>query len=334
MLFAPTFKIPVLVIALLGFALLTQGAAASPRLLVDAASHEVVFAEDASASWHPASLTKLMTAYLAFKALRNGDLSNTSVVSISAHAAAVQPSRLGVPVGSGIRIEDALAIMLTRSMNDVATAIAETVSGTEEAFVQRMNEEAINLGMNGTRFTNASGLPSRSQVSTAEDLAILAIRILTDFPEKRWMFSIPELSVANKTLRNTNGLIGRYRGSDGMKTGYVCGSGFNVVSTATRGGRQLVAIVLGAPNAKSREKAAASLLDFGFQSKAHGTPLISNARSPGPAADMTQYQCGKSFHGFKSTLPGSEAVATKTPIAADPPDTKPPGKPSPRVRRF
>ena len=289
---------------------------ASPRLLVDMQSGDVLFSEDAAVSWHPASLTKLMTAYLAFKAVREGRATGQTPIVMTEHAASVPPSKLGIAPGSGLRLDDALSIMLTRSMNDVATAIAENLSPSESAFVEDMNREAARLGMHGTRFTNASGLPDVRQVSTAEDLAILSIRILSEFPERRWMFGVPELSVAGRTLRNTNGLIGRFAGSDGMKTGYVCGSGFNVVSTATRNGRRLVAVVLGAPDPRTREKAAAAMLNFGFKTERPIGHISSTAAGSSDAVDMSKWGCGKTYPGFRSAMPGVADTTPPTPARA------------------
>lgn len=305
---------------------------ASPRLLVDVGSGEVLFSEEASRSWHPASLTKLMTAYLAFKAIREGRASGQTPIMMTRHAAAVPPSKLGIVPGSGLRLDDALSVMLTRSMNDVATAIADNLADGEGTFVEQMNGEAARLGMKGTRFTNASGLPDRRQVSTAEDLAILALRILSDFPERRWMFGVAELSVAGRTLRNTNGLIGKFEGSDGMKTGYVCGSGFNVVSTATRNGRQLLAVVLGAPNARSRERAASAMLEYGFDRDRKREPLSSKATEPSAATDLSKFACGKTYSGFSMSLPADRDPPRQTEERmAAPTIVK---TPSTHVRRF
>ncbi|NTF17038.1 D-alanyl-D-alanine carboxypeptidase [Agrobacterium rubi] len=303
-----------------------SAAEASPRIIVDAMTGEVIFSEEANMSWHPASLTKLMTANLAFKAVRDGRISGGTPIVMTKHASSVAPSRLGIPPGTGVRLDDALSIMLTRSMNDIATAIAENLAANEEAFVAEMNREASLIGMKATRFTNASGLPDKAQVSTAEDLAILAIHILRTYPERRWMFGVPELSVAGKTLHNTNGLIGKFNGSDGMKTGYVCGSGFNVVSTATRNGRQIIAVVLGAPNPRLREQAAAAMLDYGFHHQGAGRVLLSTADRPSAANDMTKFACGRTNPSFRTSMPTSPPSA---PVIVD---TAPTDRPI--VRRF
>lgn len=326
------------VLAALAATLPAPPALASPKILVDIQTGEVLYEEDASQSWHPASLTKLMTANLAFKAVREGRISDMTPIVMTAHAASVPPSRLGIPAGHGLMLGDALRIMLTRSMNDVATAIGENLAGSEVGFVAAMNAEASRLGMKGTHFANASGLPDPSQVSTAEDLAILARHIIREYHERMPLFSIPELSVSGKTFRNTNGLIGKYDGADGMKTGYVCSSGFNLVSTAERNGRRLVSVVLGAPNPKQREMASARMLDYGFEAKrAGGTSLTSEAASPRPAADMKDWRCGKSYPGFsvalKSAAPSMEvAVPSLKPAEAHPESIATPARHS--IRRF
>ena len=299
---------------------------ASPRLLVDAATGEVLFAEDAGKSWHPASLTKLMTASLAFKAMREGRTSPADPVIMTASAAALPPSKLGMPAESGLRLYDAIAIMLTRSMNDVAAAIGEHVGGSEKLFIDEMNREASRLGMRGTRFGNATGLPDEHQVTTAEDLAILARHIILNYPEHLRLFGIPELDVAGRKLRNTNGLVGHFEGSDGMKTGYICSSGFNVVSTATRNGRRLIAVVLGAPDSRTREKAASKLLQAGFASAQPGKPLSSSATAPSIAANMKKWKCGKTYPDFRTDVPSLSASIA--------PASERPQHAASRVRRF
>lgn len=325
------------VVAALATTLSAPPAAASPKILVDVGTGEVLYGEDASQSWNPASLTKLMTANLAFKAVREGRMSDLTPIVMTEHAASVPPSRLGIPAGHGLMLGDALRIMLTRSMNDVATAIGENLAGSETSFAAAMNEEAARLGMKGTHFANASGLPDPSQVSTAEDLAILARHIIREYPERMPLFSIPELSVAGKTYRNTNGLIGKYGGADGMKTGYVCSSGFNLVSTATRDGRRLLSIVLGAPNPKQREMASSRMLDYGFEKAQAGEIMLSSgALSPRPAVDMTVWKCGKTYPGFSIAMKAA-AQPMEIAIPRQKPDegrSEPEAQPVRTVRRF
>jgi D-alanyl-D-alanine carboxypeptidase len=278
-----------------------------------------------------------MTANLAFKAVREGKLSGRTPVVMTAHAASTAPSKLGLKPGSGLFLDDALRIMLTRSMNDVATAIGENLSGSETAFVGEMNAEAARLGMKGTHFENASGLPDPAQVTTAEDLAILALHIIKSYPERLPLFSIPTLSVSGRTLKNTNGLIGTFAGAEGMKTGYICSSGFNLVSMAKRNGRRLVAIVLGAPNARLREKAAGRMLEYGFAHAGTGKgALHSEADAPRQATDLSGWNCGKTYPGFTPDLNVSTAIATSQKPAASPghPSEQAAEPMKARVRRF
>jgi D-alanyl-D-alanine carboxypeptidase len=317
-------------LAALTFMLTAQPSLASPKILVDVQTGTVLYEEDASKSWHPASVTKLMTANLAFKAIREGRATLRTPIVMTQHAASLPPSKLGLEVGHGLLLYDALRIMLTRSMNDVASAIAENLAGSEASFVAEMNTEAARLGMRGTRFTNPSGLPDASQVSTAEDLAILARHILLSYPESLPLFSIPELKVAGKTLKNTNGLIGKFEGADGMKTGYICSSGFNLVSTAQRNGRRLLSIVLGAPNTHKREKAASNLLEYGFKNASHSIRgLNSTVTAPSNASDMRKWQCGKTYPGFSTELKGATPELHLATPSPRPKEDKPP-----RIRRF
>jgi D-alanyl-D-alanine carboxypeptidase len=240
--------------------------AASPPsyILVDEQSGKVLDEDNSAALWHPASVTKLMTAYVTFEALRAGELKMTSPVRVSAHALAQAPAKMGFKVGTVINVDNALKMMLVKSANDIAVAIAETVGGSEEKFTDRMNATATRLGMLSTHYDNANGLPDDGQITTARDLAVLALAIRHDFPEYTSYFGIPAIKAGKRVLRSENALLERYRGTTGMKTGFVCASGYNIVATATRGGRSLVAVVLGASSGGGRAEFTAHLLDQGF----------------------------------------------------------------------
>ncbi|MEJ0098068.1 MAG: D-alanyl-D-alanine carboxypeptidase family protein [Bauldia sp.] len=225
-------------------------AGARPRadpayIVVDADSGAVLSDSQSDALWHPASLTKLMTAYVTFEALKAGKLTMTSPVRISAHALAQAPAKMGFKVGTIVNVDNALKMMLVKSANDIAVAIAETVGGSEPGFVARMNATAARLGMASTHYDNANGLPDDGQTTTARDLAVLAKALLTDFPEYRSYFGIPAIKAGKRILRSENALLERYRGTTGMKTGFICASGYNIVATAHRGARSLIAVVLG-----------------------------------------------------------------------------------------
>lgn len=279
-------------------------AQARPALSVDVDSGTVIAAHEIDRPWHPASVTKLMTTAVVLEAVRAGEVSLDTSVVFSAHAASTPPSKLGLKPGTSIPLGDALRIMLTRSMNDVAVAIAETAAGDEESFARLMNLKAASLGMRGSHFVNASGLHDPTQVSTAADLAILARHIVLEFPESAALFGIPSVTYAGRALKNTNGLVGHYSGVQGMKTGYVCASGFNLVGLATRGSRRILTVVLGAPSARTREKETAYLFDQAFSSSAHGPFLRSGASTPLPAIDLRTKACGKNL-GERFMVEGS-----------------------------
>jgi D-alanyl-D-alanine carboxypeptidase len=206
-----------------------------------------------------------MTAYVTFQALKAGTVSSDTKVVCSQRAKKQAPTKLGLPVGGAITLDTALKVLIVKSANDVAVMIAETVARSEQAFVARMNEEAQRLGMTRSNFTNVNGLPDERQVSTARDLAKLARAIIVEFPEHAGLFSSIQVKVGKKTMRTHNSLLVSLPGADGMKTGFICESGFNVVASATRDGRKIVAVVLGEPSAASRNQRATDLLDKGFR---------------------------------------------------------------------
>ena len=242
-----------------------SGASAGPALVFEPYNGTVFYAEDPDAQWFPASLTKLMTAYVAFQALKAGTVTPDSKVVCSQKATQQAPSKLGLPVGGTITLDTALKVLIVKSANDVAVMIAETVAGSEEAFVQRMNEAAQHLGMTRTTFANVNGLPDERQVTTARDLAKLARAIIIEFPEHADLFTTIQVQVGKQIMRTHNGLLVSLPGADGMKTGFICESGFNVVASATRDGRKLVAVVLGEQSVATRRVRATDLLENGFK---------------------------------------------------------------------
>jgi D-alanyl-D-alanine carboxypeptidase len=257
-----------LVSALTATAVALSPAAAGPALLFDAADGRILYAEDQDHQWHPASLTKIMTAYLVFEAIRDGKLSLQDKVGCSELAHSQPPSRIGLPVGATITVEVALQALIVKSANDVAIMLAEAVAGSQEAFVARMNATAVRLGMTRTTFANPNGLPASEQVTTARDLARLTTAIVRDFPSYAHLWSMSEMRIGKRRLRTHNALLASYDGADGMKTGFICDSGFNIVASATRDGRKLVAVVLGEVSGRKRSARAANLLEHGFQTYA------------------------------------------------------------------
>lgn len=240
-------------------------AAAGPTLLFDAQSGKVLYAEDADDLWHPASLTKIMTAYLTFEAIKTGKLTLESRIPNSELASIQPPSKIGLPVGGELTVELALKALIVKSANDVAVMLAEAVSGSEPQFIQKMNEAARRLGMTRTRFVNANGLPAAEQVSTARDLGRLSRAVLKDYPQYAHYWALPDMHIGAVQLTSHNGLLKTFEGADGLKTGFICDSGFNVVATATREGRKLMAVVLGEPSAAERTVRSGALLQHGFQ---------------------------------------------------------------------
>ena len=252
-----------------GVALVLAGgpALANPSLLFDLQSGRVIAHEDAFQRWYPASLSKLMTAYVVFRAIEAGEVQLDSPIRISRHAAAEPPAKMGYKAGSVLRLDNAMKMMLVKSANDIAMAIGENIGGSQAGFAQRMNEEAQRLGMSGSHFVNPNGLFSPQQYTTARDLALLVMALRNDYPQYASWFSIEGLAVGKNSIPNYNLLVGRYPGADGMKTGFVCESGFNLIGSATRDGRTVVAVALGEPSGLERAEKVAGLLDRGFASR-------------------------------------------------------------------
>ena len=273
-----------------------RAADGSAYILVDVGSGAVLNSRSADHRWQPASLTKLMTAYLTFKALKVGTLTPTSPVKISANATAQVPAKMGFGAGTIVNVDNALKMMLVKSANDVAMALAETIGGSESGFVAMMNAEAQRLGMVSTHYDNPNGLPDTGQITTARDLAVLARALWLNFPEHRALFGIPAIRFGKHILKSENVLLERYHGANGMKTGFVCASGYNIVGMANRSGRQLMVVVLGAGSSKNRAETAAVLLNRGFGNYYRGTPhplLASFETQPSttPLADLRDQVC-------------------------------------------
>jgi D-alanyl-D-alanine carboxypeptidase len=258
--------------AALGLAASAATASAQmPVLVVDAHSGQVLVSEDATRPWNPASTTKMMTAYVALRAVREGRARMDTPLVASARAAAQKPSKIGIRPGQEITLENALKVLMVKSANDVAVVVAEAIGGSIEGFSRLMNAEAQRLGMTQSRFYNPHGFHAEGHQTSARDLAVLTRAMLFDFPEHQDLWGIGAVQLNGRTMNNTNGLIGRYAGAAGMKTGFVCASGFNLVSTASRGGRTLIAVVLGASSGGERVVRSAQLLDQAFGMWGNGT---------------------------------------------------------------
>ncbi len=233
-------------------------------IVVEADTGRVLHEAYADNSRYPASLTKMMTLYILFEALEQGDVTLNTPMKVSRHAAGQAPTRLGLKPGSTIKVEDAINALVTKSANDVAAVVAEHLADKEYLFAVKMTKKARALGMSKTTFRNASGLPNSKQVSTARDMAILSARLFKDFPEQYAYFSRPKFSYAGKTYRSHNHLLANYEGADGIKTGYTRASGFNLAASANRDGHRLIAVVLGGRSVKTRDQHLADLMDKGF----------------------------------------------------------------------
>ena len=272
----------------------TAQARTLPELVLDLDSGRVLSHRAAFDPWHPASLTKMMTAWTVFEALRAGAVQPDSPVRISRNARRAPPSRMGYRTGTVMTVETALALVVVKSANDVSVALAEAVSGSVPAFARRMNGEAAKLGMTGSNFVNPHGLHDPRQVVTARDMGLLAMAIHRRHPQRAGLFAAPAVSAPaarnkqGKRLRRLhfsyNLLLERLRGADGFKTGFVCASGYNMVASATRAGRRIAAVVLGRDGQKSRAVDSARLLTQAFQQPVGAGTPITELQPEGPPA--------------------------------------------------
>lgn len=257
--------LPALLGLVIGMAAGPSQARQSAHILIDHDTGAVLDARNADATAFPASLTKMMTLYLTFRALDARQIKPGSRFKVSARAAGMPPTKLGLKPGSSIEVEDAIMGLVTKSANDAAAVLAEGLGGSESRFAVLMTRTARQLGMKRTVFRNASGLPDAQQRSTARDLARLATRLIVDFPHHYRYFSRRSFTYAGRTHPNHNRLMQSYAGMDGLKTGYTRASGFNLAASAERDGRRLVAVVLGGSSAGARDRTMADLLDAGFK---------------------------------------------------------------------
>jgi len=241
-----------------------RAAQAEALLLIEADTGKVLQAENATMPWYPASLSKMMTAYVTLKAVKEGRISLDTLVTVSPVAASQSPSKMGFRPGTQLTVDNALKMMLVKSANDMAVVLAEGVGGSIDGFAAQMNDAAKQLGMTQTSYVNPNGLPADGQITSARDMAILARAIIHDLPEYEYFVHIPSIRFGKRITQNFNKLIGRYPGADGFKTGFICASGYNLVGSATRDGKRLIAVVMGASSGMNRAIRAAQLLDRGF----------------------------------------------------------------------
>lgn len=241
-----------------------RAANAEALLLIEADSGKVLQADNATIPWYPASVTKIMTAYVTLKAVKDGRLTLDTLLTVSPTAASQSPSKMGFRPGTQLTVDNALKMMMVKSANDMAVVLAEGVGGSIDGFSAMMNDTAQRLGMTQTSYVNPNGLPADGQITSARDLGILARSFLRDLPEYEYFVHIPAIRFGKRVTGNFNKLIGRYPGADGFKTGFICASGYNLVASATRNGRRLIAVVLGASSGTARAVKAAQLLERGF----------------------------------------------------------------------
>src|SRR5213595_2815040 len=247
-----------------GFTVSRAGAEA--LLVIDSESGKVLYAQNAGYPWYPASITKLMTAYVTLRAVKEGRLNLDTPLVVSANAVAQSPVKMGFGVGTVVTVDNALKMLMVKSANDMAVVLAEGVAGSIENFADEMNANARRLGMVQSSFVNPNGLPADDQISSARDLAILARALIRELPEYDYYWHLPGIRMGKMVRWNYNSLIGRYPGADGMKTGFICASGFNLVATASRNNKKLIAVVLGSPSSAVRGAKTASLFERGFTS--------------------------------------------------------------------
>lgn len=269
-------------------------------LVVEPESGRVLYEKYADELRHPASVTKMMTLYLVFEALERGDLTLNTPLDVSRNAVLRPPSRLGLTPGETIGVEDAILGLVTRSANDVATVIAENLGGTESSFAAMMTAKARSLGMRDTVFRNASGLPDADQVTTAWDMYRLGKALIEDFPRYYPYFSTPRFYYRGQSFDNHNHLMETYPGMDGIKTGFINSSGFNLVASASRGGRRIIGVVFGGPSAVRRDDHMREILDDGFAQLNGAPPGYIEAGFDRPSEPRGQ---GQLFSGFDDEPP-------------------------------
>ncbi|MEO0399110.1 MAG: D-alanyl-D-alanine carboxypeptidase [Pseudomonadota bacterium] len=285
-----------------------------------AGSGDVLFSRYADKKLYPASLTKMMTLYLLFEEIEAGRLSLDSELKVSTRASGQPPSKLGVRAKSTIDVETAIKALVVKSANDVAVVVAESISGTEWQFAQKMTTRARSLGMRRTTFRNASGLPNRRQITTARDLATLSRRVIQDFPQYYHYFGTKSFAWNGRTYRTHNALVRNYQGADGLKTGYTRRSGFNLATTATRDGHRLIGVVLGGRSGRTRDAHMRKILDQSFARIKKSPSLIASLHRDAPAPRMKPTlvaQLAREAEAAAPTLVSSGALQSELETAAE-----------------
>ncbi|MBT5415394.1 MAG: D-alanyl-D-alanine carboxypeptidase [Rhodospirillaceae bacterium] len=302
--------------AVLAFAAVpSQAASKYASIVVDADTGTVLHEENADTRRYPASLTKIMTLYMLFEAIDQGRFKLDTKLPVSANAQKQEPSKLSLRKGQSIKVRDAILALVTKSANDVAVVVAEAVGGSESRFARMMTVKALALGMTRTQFRNASGLPNDRQLSSARDMSILARALMRNFPRYYPYFSTEQFAYKGEIYANHNRLLGSYDGVDGIKTGYIRASGFNLVASAERDGRRLVGVVFGGKTGAWRNKRMTELLDDGFRK------IASVAKAPRPILEVAEYEppLTKPALGEIDTAARAPTPAKAPPTQAPPP---------------
>lgn len=309
-------KLKLILMLLTGLLLTTHNShARHAEILIDADKGTILHEVDASQSWYPASLTKLMTLYMTFDALKAGRIQLSDSISASNHAARQPNSRLGLRSNDSLTVEEAILALITRSANDAAVALAEHLGGTEENFAVKMTAKAHVIGMSDSYFMNATGLPNDLQVSTARDLGLLAWRTWRDFPNYYAYFAASGLYFKGRQLPAINKFTKTYLGAEGMKTGFTCGSGYNLIASASQNGKRLIGVVLGGMTSPQRYQLMISMMNDGFAerygvtgSKTIDAPAMMNSLSTPPY----QLACG---HHAASAVVNDDDSSAYRPVA-------------------
>jgi len=279
---------------------LAAPALATPSIVIDVASGQVLEQDQATAVWFPASTTKLMTAYVALDAVRKGRITLDTPLVVSERATQQAPSKMGFRIGQQVTLRNALVMLMVKSANDIAVTIAEGVSGSVEAFAGEMNQASAAIGMKESYWVNPNGLPDDRQVTSARDLALLGRALLVDFPESADLYHIGAFRIGRRIMPTHNGLLKVYPGADGMKTGFTCPAGYNLVASATRGSRRLITVVLGAPSGMARTLRTAELFDRAFQgAQTQGAASELPGPGVGPAPDQRDKICLRRGKAYK-----------------------------------
>lgn len=315
-------RFPALILTLvfalfLGLAPVVQAAGKFAAVTVDARTGKILYDSDSNGLRHPASLTKMMTLYILFQELKAKRVSLNTPLRVSARAAGMAPSKMGLKPGSTITVEQAIKTLVIKSANDVAAAVGENLGGSESAFAARMTRVARSIGMSRTTYRNASGLPNPAQVTTARDQATLGLRLMRDFPQYYPYFRLTQFNFGGKIIRSHNRLVGRFPGTDGIKTGYVNASGFNLVTSTKRGDKRLVGVVLGGKSAGRRDAFMMSMLSKAFPKARDGRSIAAVAGSSKGAVDPLKLLTDKKSAAEQAEVqPDAAALAKATDEAA------------------